>query len=187
MILKMITAVVAIFLSATATAGATEAAWAKLARGGYTVLMLHAAAPGTGRLPREDSKDCSGRRSLSDRGEQQAFRVGARIEARAVPIERVLTSEYCESVDTARLAFGRIPIEHIAALNPLPDDADAAKAQLQEILTRIAAFDGPGDLFIVTHENVVAALTGIKPRATEAIIVEPADGGLRVVARLIVN
>jgi phosphohistidine phosphatase SixA len=181
-----IVSVLAILVWATA-AGATEAAWAKLGRGGYAVLMLHAAAPGIGRLSREDAKDCTGRRNLSDRGEQQAFRMGARIEARAVPIEQVLTSEYCESVDTARLAFGKVPIEHIAALNPLPSDDAAAKTQLQEILDRIRDFKGPGDLFIVTHVNVIEGLTGIRPRATEAIIVEAGDDGLRVVARLIVN
>lgn len=187
MISRILT-ILAILMFATATAGATEAAWAKLGRGGYAVLMLHAGAPGAGRRSLEDAKDCKARRNLSDRGEQQAFRMGARIEARAVPIERVLTSEYCESVDTARLAFGRVPIEHIAALDPLPENEDAAAAQIKEIIDRINAFEGPGDLFLVTHENVIKALTGIKPRATEAIIVEPSgDNGLRVVARLIVN
>jgi phosphohistidine phosphatase SixA len=185
----MISRVLAIFviLISASAARATEAAWAKLTRGGYAVLMLHAAAPGTGKLSRDAADDCTGRRNLSDRGEQQAYRIGARIEARAVPIERVLTSENCESIVTARLAFGKVPAENIAALNPLPDDEKAAKAQLQVIVDRISAFNGPGDLFIVTNESVIQALTGIRPRATEAVIVEPADGALRVVARLIVN
>lgn len=168
-------------------ARATEAAWAKLGRGSYAVLMLHAIAPGTGTRTVEDANDCSARHNLSDRGEQQAFRMGARIEARAVPIERVLTSEYCESVDTARLAFRDVPIEHIAELNPLPADRDAAATQIKAVIDRINGFKGPGNLFIVTHEDVIEALTGIRPRRTEAILVEPAGDGLRVVARLIVN
>jgi phosphohistidine phosphatase SixA len=186
-LMKTIVAALAIATLAVLPVEATEAAWAKLGRGGYAVLMLHAIAPGTGMRSAEDAKGCSARRNLSDRGEQQAFRMGARIEARAIPIERVLTSQYCESVDTARLAFGNVPTEHIAALNPLPADEDAANSQIKEIIDRINAFQGPGDLFVVTHKNVILALTGIRPRATEAIIVEPGGDRLRIVARLIVN
>ena len=42
-------------------------------------------------------------------------------------------------------------------------------------------------LMDVNNEALDKALTGIKPRRTEVIIVEPAGDGLHVVARLIVN
>lgn len=174
-------------------AGSTEAAWARLATGGYTVLLTHALAPGAGDPPFFELGDCSTQRNLSDRGRQQASRRGVRFAARAVSISRVYSSRWCRTIDTAKNAF-RVDPELLEALDLVEDDPDALAAQSKEIIEIIRQFRGPGNQVMVTHPENVEALTGIMPREGEAIIVAPSRKGssddapaLDVVARLLLD
>lgn len=189
--LRLSVFVVYMVMSAAAltAARATEAAWARLATGGYTVLMTYADAPGIGDPPFFDIEDCTTQRNLSDRGRQQARRQGVRFAARAVSIPQVYSSRWCRTLETAENAFRDVKAEPIEALDIVEGDPTAHKDEIVEI---IKAFRGPGNQVMVTHPEVVEGLTGIKPRAGEAVIVAPSrDGGgnpgIDVVARLLLN
>ena len=181
------------FSFSASEAGSTEAAWARLSTGGYTILLTHALAPGTGDPPFFELDDCTTQRNLSDRGRQQARRRGVRFAARAVSISRVYSSQWCRTMDTASNAF-RVDPEPLEALNLVIDDPDALAAQTEEIIEVIRGFRGPGNQVMVTHPEIVEALTGIIPREGEAVIVAPArksdadDGpALDVAARLLLD
>ena len=96
----------ALLLLFAAEARATEAGWALLRDGEHVVLLRHAMAPGAADPANFDIEKCSTQRNLSERGKQQARKIGALFAARAAPTERVLTSRYCRTRETARLAFG---------------------------------------------------------------------------------
>ncbi len=102
--LRVIVAV--LMLAFAAEAGATEAGWALLRDGEHVVLLRHAMAPGAADPGNFDIEKCSTQRNLSERGKQQARKIGALFAARAAPTERVLASRYCRTKETARLAFG---------------------------------------------------------------------------------
>src|SRR5690349_14214083 len=77
-----------VFLCIVGPAEATEAGWALLRDGGQAILMRHAYAPGATAsrdVPDSDTGDSIGEGSLSDRGRQQARRIGALFAARAAP------------------------------------------------------------------------------------------------------
>ena len=167
-------------------AQATEAGWALLRNGGQVVLMRHANAPGNGDPANFDIEKCGTQRNLSDRGRQQARRIGALFQARAAPIERVLTSRYCRAHDTAVLAFGADETEIFAALDIAPDEA-ALAAQKAEILERIANFTGSGNLVMVTHLEIIDALIGGRAREGEAIILSRGGDNLHAAARITFN
>lgn len=169
---------------------ATEAAWARIAEGGYTILMRHARAPGSGDPPGFELDDCSTQRNLSDRGRQSARRIGAQFAARAATISTVYSSRWCRALDTARLAFGDDRVEPLPDLDSLSGDASQAEAQTEAVRQRIRAFSGSANQVMVTHPDNIKALTGIVPREGEAIIVAPAaegEEGLRVVGRLLLD
>jgi phosphohistidine phosphatase SixA len=170
-----------------APVGATEAGWALLRNGGQVVLLRHAIAPGNGDPANFDIEKCSTQRNLSDRGKQQAEKIGALFAARAGDPERVLTSRYCRARDTARIAFENSDIEEFAPLDRLPSDEAAAKAADDQILAEVKAFSGSGNMVMVTHLENIKALVGVSPREGEAVIVGPTDDGLRVLARIIFN
>jgi phosphohistidine phosphatase SixA len=172
-----------------APAQATEAGWALLRDGGHVVLIRHAMAPGTGDPPGFDIEKCSTQRNLSERGKLQARKMGALFAARAATTERVLSSRYCRSLETARLAFGESLVEESEALDRLSaakDDA-ARKARLAETLELIRKFSGSGNLVLVTHQENIMALTGAGAREGEAVIVRPEGEGLHVIGRIIFN
>ena len=176
-----------ILLLALAPAGATEAGWALLRNGGHVVLLRHANITGSTEPANFDIDKCATQRNLSERGRQQARKIGALFAARAAPVERVLSSRYCRCLDTARMGFEREP-EPFAPLDPPPADQAGKAAQMAAIIGQVRDFSGSGNLVMVTHLEDIQELTGISPREGEAVIVTPKgedEGeGLRVLGRI---
>ena len=168
------------------SAHATEAGWALLREGGHVVLMRHAASGGGAEPANFNIDDCRTQRNLSERGKQQARKIGALFAARAAPLERVLSSRYCRSLDTARLAFGGQP-EEAPYLDVLSKDEAERKAQIDKTLAEIAGFSGSDNMVMVTHLENIEALAGVSPREGEAVIVRPEGERLHVLARIIFN
>ncbi|WP_173931538.1 histidine phosphatase family protein [Chelativorans sp. Marseille-P2723] len=180
-------AIAIIMLLLAFPANATEAGWALVRNGGQVVLINHANAPGTGDPANFNIDNCATQRNLSDRGRQQARRMGALFFARAAPIERILTSRYCRAIDTATFAFGESEVEEFPALDPLAAEEDAAKEQLDAIRERILDHTGSGNLLMVTHPSVITALTGVQPRDSEAIILSRSAEAIGAAARISFN
>lgn len=179
-------ALVLSFLIACMPAQATEAGWAQLREGGRVVLIRNANAPGSSNPATVEQQDCSGRRSLSGRGEQQARRMGALFAARAARTEKVLSSHWCQALETARLAFGAFLVEEFEPLDPAADEA-AAEASNAAVLDMVRQFSGSGNLVMVTYGEKIEALTGFSPREAEAVIVAPEGEGLHVTGRIVFN
>jgi broad specificity phosphatase PhoE len=161
------------------------AAWAALRHGGAVALMRHADAPGgVGDPPGFRLDDCSTQRNLSAQGREDAKAAGRRWKAQKVVVGRLLSSPWCRCVDSARLmdlgtprlepAFGNVVV--------WSDRRDALTAGARRL---IAAWQGPGNLLVVTHGANIAALTGINPMSSEALVltVQP-DGSLREHGRI---
>lgn len=180
-------AIVLVSLLAFSPAQATEAGWALLREGGHVVLMRHAMAPGTGDPARFNIEDCATQRNLSERGRQQANRIGALLSARAARTERVLTSRYCRCADTARYAFEENRIEPFEPLDLPTGDEAHQKAQLEATMAEIRDFSGSGNLILVTHLENIQLLAGVRAREGEAIIIQPEGDGLRVIGRVLLN
>jgi phosphohistidine phosphatase SixA len=166
-------------------AQATEAGWALLRDGGQVVLIRNAMAPGIGEPGNFQLDKCSTQRNLSDRGKQQARKMGALIAAKAAPVERVLTSRYCMTRETARIAFDEA--EDFAPLDPPAADEAERKAQIDAIMQEIRDYSGSGNLLLVTHLETIEALTGEPAREGEAVIVRPVEDKLHVLARINFN
>ncbi|MHC1548611.1 histidine phosphatase family protein [Phyllobacterium sp. K27] len=170
----------------TLPAQATDAAWARVQRGGYTLLIQGGDASGALSPSSDTSADCAAR-TLSVRGHQLAQKLGARFAARRVRIDKVLTSSICNARETARLSFGSSPIEVFAPLDPAASDSAARETQLEQIRTTILSFKGSGNLVLLTDRNNIIALTGVTPRPTEAVVAAPAQDGktIHVAGRII--
>jgi len=165
-------------------ASATEAGWALLREGGHVVLLSHAYAPGpTGAT---DIENCHGHRALSERGRQQARRMGALFDTRAEPMERVLSSRSCRCVETTEITFRDDEPEFLAILDPAHNEAEW-EANRRAILEEIGGFSGQGNMVMVTHLEVIRALTGHSPREGEAVIVRRQGDGLHVLGRIVFN
>ena len=166
-----------------APAHATDAGWAALREGGHVVLLRHAMISGTAEPAGFDIDKCNTQRNLSERGRNQARKIGALFGARAAPIERIRSSRYCRCLETARIAFRSQP-EVFEALDLPGEDADERARQKEKILEEIRAYSGSDLLVLVTHLENIQDLTGVSPREGEAVIVTAEGEGVRVLGRV---
>jgi phosphohistidine phosphatase SixA len=167
---------------------ATEAAWARLAQGGYTILLGFSRTPG-GEPLRPDLGDCDTRNSLTDRGIQESRRIGMRFAARAVSISAIYSGEFCRALKTAELAFGRRDVETKAYLNSIVGGADPDLIPA-DLIAAVEEFNGAGNQLMVTHPVLIKAISGTMPREGEAIIIAPGENPgdkPRVVNRLLLD
>ncbi|TFF18088.1 histidine phosphatase family protein [Jiella endophytica] len=147
--------------------------------------MRHAIAPGTGDPANFTLGDCSTQRNLSDEGRGQAERIGAALKANAVPIDTVLTSQWCRARETAeRLGFG--PTEAEPALNSFFGNRGDRDRQTEALKARLFELDAAGmKAALVSHQVNITALTGVYPASGEIVVISLGDDGkVRVDGRI---
>jgi len=160
--------------SAQAGDGDEAAAWAALKAGGRLALIRHAEAPGTGDPPGFKLDDCTTQRNLSTAGREQARAIGRSLRQADIPVDRVLSSEWCRCLETAELmAVG--PVDTLPALNSFHDFPERERPQMAALRIWVATTEPQGTAILVTHQVVIRVLVGIPARSGEIVVVEPYD------------
>ena len=141
------------------------------ARQGGVLLVRHASTePGLGDPPGFVLSQCQTQRNLSEAGRAQARALGAWFARHALPVQAVLSSQWCRCLDTAQLAFGRV--QAWPALNSTFDGQGQPDAQLRELRQRLAGLrEGTLEVW-VTHQVIMTALTGAYPAMAEGFLVD---------------
>lgn len=136
------------------------------------VAMRHAIAPGTGDPANFKLGECSTQRNLSEQGRTQAKQIGAEFRKRNIKIARVLSSQWCRCLETAKLMdLGKV--ELFPAVNSF--FSDSSKAARQTAIVRKLIVDNrntKGAIIIVTHQVNITAITDIVPQSGEAVILK---------------
>jgi phosphohistidine phosphatase SixA len=179
-----IVAVLTLLLLAPPAVSADEGLWALLRGGGHIVLMRHATTtPGVGDPPGFRPGDCPTQRNLTEAGREEARRMGAAFRSRNIPVGRVLSSQWCRCLETARLAFGRV--EPWEALDSVFEDRARQPDRTRDVQKVAGERPTDGNLVLVTHGANVLALTGVSPAPGEFLVLAPEAGGrFRVAGRL---
>ena len=157
---------------------------AELRKGGYVIYFRHTSTD----FSRDDSQsksddDCDNQRPLTDRGREEARRIGAAIRELKIPVATVLASARCRTLETAMLAFGRAEKSADVRGGPVRDPAPDRYAGLRRLLSTPLP---PGaNLVIASHGNPFYAVAGAPYLAEgEAAVVRPLGRDFDVVARL---
>jgi len=159
-----------------------KSAWAAL-RAGAIVLLRHADAPGMGDPAGFMLGDCRTQRNLDAGGREQARRIGARFRAQKVRPGKVLASQWCRTMDTAKAAFPGL-VEPAPVFNSFFQDRAGAPEQTAMARALLLGWEGPSALVVVTHQVNITALTGIFPASGEGVVLRRAGNELRVVGRI---
>lgn len=149
----------------------------RLAQGGYVIYWRHAT---TDRRQRDqdlrDMDRCELQRNLNAAGREESRSVGAGLQARAIPIGQVLTSDFCRNRETAYLAFGRY--ERVPELWNLPA-ASAGTLDRQTLVSALQRHLGsqPADTttntVIVGHNLNLQAAASVRIGEGEIAIFRP--------------
>ncbi len=155
--------------SAPARAEGEAAAWEALRQGGHVAIMRHAIAPGIGDPPGFNLEDCATQRNLSADGRSQAKKIGDGFRSNKVAVEKVYSSQWCRSLETARL-LDLGGVDTLAALNSFYGRPELGDAQMAALWAWLQENKSKGTLVLVTHQGVISALTGARPREGETIV-----------------
>jgi phosphohistidine phosphatase SixA len=129
-------------------------------------------------------EDCTRQRNLTDRGREEARRIGAAITRLGIPIGDVLASPFCRTRETAQLIFGRATVATAVRGGPaVPETADRY-AELRKLLSTPPSRGT--NLAIASHGNPFQALAHTTYLAEgEAAVIRPLGAqGFRIVARI---
>ena len=158
--------------------------WQALASEDHIVMMRHATAPGTGDPTEFALRDCATQRNLSAEGRTQAARIGARFRAAGIASARVLSSQWCRCLETAKL-LGLGVVEELESLNSFFRHPNRRAAATQALKDWLDAQSLEGPLVLVTHQVNITALTGIYPRSGEMVILQRSrNGAFSVIGRI---
>ena len=177
--------VLTVCVAASARSAAAQDAWQAMKLPRHVVLMRHAHAPGIGEDPPGiDLKNCSLQRNLDEAGRTQARRTGDEFRAHGIRTARMVASQFCRAIDTARL-MNLGPVQQLPLLNYV----NFEDPKLEEIVSRTLDFlrrlPANQVTVLVTHISNVKALTSVTPQSGEMVVarIDPA-GGLTVVTRI---
>ena len=166
-------------------AQSSEINWKSAQNGNKIIFIRHALAPGGGDPTGFKIDDCKTQRNLNQVGIEQSKRIGELFKENKVPIDQVLSSQWCRCKDTAKYAFEKF--KEFSALNSTfqsPYDKNEP-SQLKEIKNFIKKWDGKGkNLILITHYSIITAITNAVPRSGEIIVT---DTNFNVLATISTN
>ena len=141
--------------------------------GNKVILIRHALAPGGGDPNDFKIGDCKTQRNLNETGIEQSQKIGKIFKDNKIPIDIVLSSEWCRCKDTAFHAFGTF--KEFSALNSTfssPYNKNESR-QIKEIKKYLKNWDGRGkNLILVTHYSIITAITDAVPSSGEIVITD---------------
>jgi hypothetical protein len=170
-----------------------------LKRGGYVILFRHGETDGS-LLPREkripeptplDLANCELQAKLTANGRDDARVIGDGIRALGIPVGKVLASGYCRTLETARLAFGRVEASDMLLHPTYAPIAGApnppAYPARREALRQFLATSPPSgtNTVLVSHGEIFKDVVGSDGATGEGSIYKPdGKGGYTLVGRV---
>jgi phosphohistidine phosphatase SixA len=159
--------------------------WEEAREGNKVILIRHALAPGGGDPAGFKINDCNTQRNLNKVGINQSKKIGKIFRDNKIPIDIVLSSEWCRCKDTAFHAFGRF--KEFSALNSTfsyPFIKNETR-QIKAIKKYLKNWNGKGkNLILVTHYSIITAITDAGPSSGEIVIT---DNNLNVIGTIKTN
>ena len=162
-----------LFFLITLQLNASEQVWNLAQKGNKIILIRHSLAPGGGDPAGFKIEDCKTQRNLNKKGINQSKKIGKLFKKNKVPIDQVLSSQWCRCKDTAKYAFGSY--KEFTALNSTfqsPYNKNEGK-QLKELYSFVKKWNGKGkNLVLITHYSIITAVTNAVPSSGEIVITD---------------
>mgnify|MGYP001200489809 CR=1 FL=1 len=161
-----------IFITSTSTikANSNENLINLLKEGNKIVFIRHAYAPGGGDPENFTINDCKTQRNLNDQGKKQAQKIGNFFTNNKIPIEIVLSSEWCRCKETASIAFKNFQTKNFLNSFYSKKFADNKYSQMINLMDYVKKFKGKKNLIFVTHYVVINEVLSYAPSSGEIVI-----------------
>ena len=152
----------------------TSTLLSQIKEGGYVIYFRHAQTVrdyADQADPNMRLNDCNTQRNLNEQGINQSYTIGAIFHKNQIPIDRVLSSQWCRCLDTAKFAFKNF--ESWNALNstfsePFRKNHNEQISELREFLTHWD--DSKGNLILITHYVIIEGALNYYSSSGEIVI-----------------
>ena len=144
----------------------------QLKKGGNIVFIRHAIAPGSGDPENFRLDDCSTQRNLDSQGIVQSKKMGLFFQQNNIPIDKVLSSEWCRCKDTAKFAFK--DYETFNALNSFFSskfEKNKVK-QMKDLNKFLNNWESNKNLILITHYVVILESLNKTVSSGEIVVVD---------------
>tara|TARA_Y100001970_G_scaffold189034_1_gene229872 strand:+ start:610 stop:1167 length:558 start_codon:yes stop_codon:yes gene_type:complete len=169
---KIINKIIIIFLISLSFSNvfADEKLINELKKGEKIVFIRHAIAPGSGDPENFNIKNCGTQRNLNYQGIEQSKKIGLFFSKNNIPIDLVLSSEWCRCKDTAKLAFKSF--KTFNALNSFFSSRfqKNKENQVRDLIKYLKNWGGKNNLILVTHYVVILEMLN-KPVSSGEIVI----------------
>lgn len=144
----------------------------RLQQGGHVLMLRHAHAPGFGDPAQFKLDDCTTQRNLDASGRAQASAIGEWLRRQGVRHARVYSSQWCRSLETARL-LDLGPVTPLPALNSFFEREQERMSSLVALNAFFARQPVDGPLIIlVTHFVNIQAIAGSGVGSGEGVLLQ---------------
>ncbi|MCA0869953.1 histidine phosphatase family protein [Seohaeicola saemankumensis] len=158
--------------------------WNALEQPGAIAIMRHALAPGTGDPADFELGNCDTQRNLDARGRNQARAIGAAFRERGISFDRVLTSQWCRTRETAEL-LDLGPVVDAPALNSFFGRYVRRDRQTRDTLALLR--EQGGRVMLVSHQVNISALAGQATRSGEVLIIRQHADEIEVLGSILLD
>ena len=163
----------------------SDSIWNEARKGNKVILIRHSLAPGSGDPDGFKIVDCKTQRNLNKAGIEQSKKIGKIFKDNKIPIDIVLSSQWCRCKDTAHYAFGKF--KEFSSLNSIfsiPYNKNEVR-QVRKIEKYLKKWEGDGkNLILITHYSIITTITNATPSSGEIVL---ANKNLNVIGTIKTN
>jgi phosphohistidine phosphatase SixA len=170
--MKFIKFLLIIFITLTSTikADLNENLINELKEGGKLIFIRHAYAPGAGDPVNFDINRCITQRNLNDIGRDQAHKIGNFFLNNKIPIDKIISSEWCRCKDTALLGFKNFETKNFLNSFYSPKFLKNKNQQMKDLKIYIKNWRSEKNLVLVTHYVVISEALDYNSLSGEIVI-----------------
>ena len=159
-----------IFLTCSVKADLNNNLINELKQGGKLIFIRHAYAPGNGDPQNFNLYDCSTQRNLSDSGRKQSEKIGSFFNENKIPIDLVISSEWCRCKETALIAFDKFKTKDFLNSFYSSKFAKNKKFQMFNLKKYIDNWNEDKNLVLITHYVVISEVLNYNPSSGEIVV-----------------
>ena len=141
-----------------------------LKKGGKLIFIRHAYAPGGGDPENFDINDCSTQRILSDLGREQSRKIGNFFKENKIPIDLVISSEWCRCKETALIAFDNFETKNFLNSFYSSKFQKNKKIQMKNLKEYINNWSSNKNLILITHYVVISEVLDYAAGSGEIVV-----------------
>ena len=184
--MKLLNIIIIIFITLTIEikADSEKQILNNLQKGGNLIFIRHAYAPGNGDPENFNISDCETQRNLNDLGRAQSKKIGQFFIENEIPIDLIISSEWCRCTETASIAFKKFKTKKF--LNSFYNlrHAKNRKIQMKNLKKYVDNWNSDENLILVTHYVVISEALDYSPSSGEVVI---ADKNFKMIGNIEIN